>query len=181
MKCLLLTLLAAVLPTAAHATWMGLSDGNYSITLNCDYSTVISCPGAVNGTLTIQGSEATAMDFSMNGDHFLGNPDDALFDGSLVDFESSVIAYTPDYRFLSLRLITDGQIGSYGVGDRWWVYCNNLAGQNTCTPNTTGTWTATLIGNPVPEPTSAALTLLALTMLRVSARGLREASGRSAS
>lgn len=161
-------------PQAAQAAWLGLVDGQYAVTLNCDFSGVIPCPSSIQGTLTIAGNGVTQMDFGINGEVFAGNPLDGFFDGSLADFENSTLAFDPNFRFLSLRLITAGQIGVYGVGDRWWVYCNNFD-IDSCTPNTTGTWSARLIGAvPAPSPLILALGgLAALAGLRINRRRAR--------
>lgn len=146
----------AGLPSPASAAWLGLDDGDYLVNLHCDSSTVIACPSDIGGTITLAGGQMTAMNFTVNGDPFVGDPFDAVVDGSLVDTESSTLSGSPVFNFLSLRLITDGQIGPYGVGDRWWVYCNNNG--NNCTPNTTGLWTAQRAGT-VSEPALPALVL----------------------
>jgi hypothetical protein len=147
-------LVLASLPQGAQATWLGLADGNYSVNLSCDYSTVIPCPSNIQGSLSIAGGGATAMSFLINGDAFSGDPADVVTQGPLVDTETSSLSIVPGFRFLSLRLITAGQIGTYGVGDLWWVYCNN-SGPNACTPNTTGLWSARVTA--VPEPAAWAL------------------------
>ncbi|MCA0241220.1 MAG: PEP-CTERM sorting domain-containing protein [Proteobacteria bacterium] len=152
---------AGLAPGSAQAAWMGLADGDYSVVLHCDSSTQIACPSDLSGSLSIAGGQATAFDIVVDGVAFNGDPVDAVVDGTLVDTEASTLSFLP-YTFLSLRLITDGQIGSYGVGDRWWVYCNNID-PTTCTPNTTGTWSVDRLAS-VPEPAPAALLALALTV-----------------
>ena len=152
-------LAAGLAPGSAQAAWMGLADGDYTVFLHCDFSTQIACPSDLSGSLSIAGGQATAFDIVVDGVAFNGDPEDAVVDGSLVDTEASTLSFLP-YTFLSLRLITDGQIGNYGVGDRWWVYCNTTA-PDTCTPNTTGTWSVERLAS-VPEPASAALLVLAL-------------------
>ena len=140
----------------AQATWMGLPDGSYDVVLHCTQSTEIPCPSDTTGTMVLQGSSVSAFDFTIDGVHYVGNPVDAVVDGNLVDTESSTLSMPGPFQFLSLRLITDGQIGSFGTGDNWWVYCSNFQGGNTCTPNTTGLWSATPQA-PVPEPPLPAL------------------------
>lgn len=144
----------ACVPQGAHAMWLGLADGQYTVNLKCDQSTVITCPGNITGSLSIAGGSATAMSFLINGDSFSGDPLDTVTQGPLVDTQNSSLSVLPNFRFLSLRLITAGQIGSYGVGDLWWVYCSNTAA-NLCSPNTTGLWSAQAL--PVPEPATWAL------------------------
>lgn len=160
--------LACLLSTPAHAAWMGLADGAYAVTLHCDTSTQFSCPSDLSGHLDIAGGAASWFDFTVDGLPFQGDPFDAVVDGSLVDTESSTLQMSP-FAFLSLRLITDGQIGPYGTGDRWWVYCDNL-NANQCAPNTTGTWSARAL-NAVPEPAPAALLALALAAAAWAGRG----------
>lgn len=149
-------------PSAAQAAWMGLDDGNYAVTLQCDFSTLFACPSSLSGSMSISAGSVSWFDFIVDGQVFSGDPDDAVIDGALVDTEGSALVGTP-FAFLSLRLITDGQIGNYGTGDRWWVYCNNFD-SDSCTPNTTGTWTARAV-NLVPEPTPAALLMLGLALM----------------
>lgn len=142
--------------TPASAAWMGLADGDYTVNLHCDNSTVIACPSDIGGSMTLAGGQVTAMNFSVGGDSFVGDPTDTVIDGNLVDTESSTLPGSP-FKFLSLRLITAGQIGSYGPGDRWWVYCNSTS-PDTCSPNTTGLWSAQAVGR-VSEPALPALLL----------------------
>lgn len=146
-------------PATAQAAWMGLNDGDYAVTLQCDFSTEFACPSSLSGSMSINAGAVSWFDFVIDGQVFSGDPGDEVVDGSLVDTESSTLARTP-LAFLSLRLITDGQIGAYGAGDRWWVYCNNFDADS-CTPNTTGTWHARAL-NQVPEPAPATLLVLAL-------------------
>ncbi len=109
------------------------------------------------------------MDFDIDGLTFAGDPSDAVVDGNLVDTESSTLDQMP-YTFLSLRLITAGSIGNFGTGDRWWVYCNT-ASPSTCTPNTTGLWTATALATVDEPPVLATLGLAGLVGLGLRRRG----------
>lgn len=147
----LATALAA--PVTARADWQGLADGSYAVTLNCTFSSQIDCSQPIGGTITVSGSGLSAMDFDIDAQTFAGDPTDAVVDGNLVDTESSQVTLTP-FAFLSLRLITAGSIGNFVAGDRWWVYCNNSS-PSTCTPNTTGLWTATPLAT-VDEPSMLA-------------------------
>lgn len=157
----------------AQAAWMGLVDGDYLVDLNCTVSSQITCPSTTTGTITVSGSEVVAMDFTIDGVSFVGDPFDGLFDGTLVDFEGSTLSTSGPFQFLSLRLITDGQIGSFDTGDRWWVYCNTAGDPLSCTPNTTGLWTATRLPSDVPEPAMPALLAAALAALGWQARRRR--------
>ena len=45
---LLLSVIASLsLALPAQATWLGLSDGNYDVTLTCTTSSVIPCPSQI--------------------------------------------------------------------------------------------------------------------------------------
>lgn len=149
---------AALAPQAARASWMNLSDGQYAVDLTCTFSSTIPCPGVVQGTLTVQGAGITAFDFTVNGQHFSGDPEEFTFTNPLVSFDGSQVVLTP-FSFLSLRYITAGSVGAFDTGDRWWVYCDNNSA-STCTPDTQGLWSATQI-NAVPEPAPLALLVAA--------------------
>lgn len=144
----------ALAPQAAQASWMNLSDGQYAVDLTCTFSTTIPCPGVIQGSLTVQGAGITDFDFTINGQHFDGDPEEFTFTNVLASFDGSQEVLTP-FSFLSLRYITAGSTGAFGTGDRWWVYCDSN-GSGTCTPDTQGLWSATLI-NGVPEPAPLAL------------------------
>jgi hypothetical protein len=164
--------LVAATPLAAQASWLNLSDGQYAVDLTCTASTVIPCPSVIHGTLTIQGAQATAMNVTIDGLDFVGDPDESTFSVPQISLENSQLVLSP-FSFLSLRYITSGGTGSFGTGDLWWVYCNNL-NTNACTPATQGLWSATPLVN-VPEPTPLALLAAALlasvVMLRRSRPG----------
>lgn len=145
---------ATLLPQAAQASWLNLADGHYAVDLTCTSSTTIPCPGVIQGTLTVQGTGISDFDFTINGQHFDGDPGEFTFANAIVSFDGSQEILTP-FSFLSLRYITAGSIGAFGTGDRWWVYCDSNS-PSTCSPDTQGLWSATLI-NAVPEPASLAL------------------------
>jgi hypothetical protein len=121
----------------------------------------------------VAGNDIVAFDFVIDGVSFVGNPAEGHVDGSLVDFDYALIQTASPFTFLSLRLITDGQISTFNTGDLWWVYCNETANPNQCTPNTTGLWTAQLVPTGVPEPQSPALLATALVALAAVARRRR--------
>lgn len=166
-------LLALVGLQPAQAAWMGLADGDHLINLNCTQSSQIACPSTTTGSLSVAGSNVVAFNFVIDGVAFVGDPAEGHVDGSLVDFDYALMQTASPLTFLSLRLITDGQIGSFGVGDLWWVYCNETANPNACTPNTTGLWTAQLVPAGVPEPPSPAPLGAALGALAWAARRRR--------
>jgi hypothetical protein len=145
---------AALLPQAAQASWLNLADGQYAVDLTCVFSTTITCPGVIQGTLTVQGTGITDFDFTINGQHFDGDPEEFTFTSLNFSVDVSQEVLTP-FSFLSLRYINAGSTGNFGTGDRWWVYCDSNS-TVTCTPDTQGLWSATLI-NAVPEPTPLAL------------------------
>lgn len=169
MKSLLVPLALAssmlCMPAPASAAWMGLPDGDYAVTLQCTFSSVLDCAQTLAGSITVDGAGLSAMDFSLNGETFSGDPSDGVVDGTVVDTEQSGRTNTP-FSFLSLRLITAGSIDNFQTGDRWWVYCENVA-TNSCTPNTTGLWSARRVGT-VDEPPALAVGALGL----VAALGL---------
>jgi hypothetical protein len=145
---------AAMLPQVAQASWLNLADGQYAVDLTCTFSSTIPCPGVTHGTLTVQGAGITDFDFTVNGQHFDGDPGEFTFADVNASIDGSQETLAP-FSFLSLRYITAGSVGTFGTGDRWWVYCDNNS-PNTCTPDTQGLWSATLI-NAVPEPAPLAL------------------------
>jgi hypothetical protein len=145
---------SALFPQTAQASWLNLADGQYAVDLSCTFSTTIACPGVIQGTLTVQGAGITEFDFTINGQHFDGDPGEFTFANVIASFDGSQETLSP-FSFLSLRYITAGSAGAFGTGDRWWVYCDN-ASSTTCTPDTQGLWSATLI-NAVPEPAPLAL------------------------
>jgi hypothetical protein len=149
---------AALLPRPVQASWLGLGDGQYTVDLTCTSSTTIPCPGVTQGSLTVQGAGISDFDFTMNGQHFDGDPEEFTFANVIASFDGSQEILTP-FSFLSLRFITAGSVGPFGTGDRWWVYCDSTS-SSTCTPDTQGLWSATLI-SAVPEPAPLALLVAA--------------------
>jgi hypothetical protein len=145
-----LAFLLTALPLPASATWLDLSDGTYNVTLSCVFSSVIACPSQIAGTMTINGNGASAFNFTVNGQLFSGDPVDSLFTiPNSIDDQVSTISLTP-FAFLYLR--NDLSImNPFGLADHYWIYCNNFT-PTTCTPNTDGNWTASLV-NSAPEPT----------------------------
>lgn len=170
-----LALAAAMLaaPAPASATWMGLADGDYAVTLQCTFSSVIDCSQTIAGTITVSGSGLSAMDFDINGETFAGDPLDIVTDASLLETETSAITHAP-LSFLSLRLITAGSTLNFQTGDHWWVYCNNINPVN-CTPNTQGLWSARRVDS-VSEPPTWAVAPLALAAALSAVRRRRRAA-----
>lgn len=152
------------LPGIAQATWLDLPDGNYQLTLNCTVSSVIACPSSISGTATVSGSGLSAMDFTVNGQLFSGDPVDGVFTNSLADYQYSLITLSP-FSFLSIRNNLSLQ---FGPDDHWWVYCHNT-GVDTCSPGTSGNWVATPL-NEAPEPITIGLLGLGLALLAFTRR-----------
>lgn len=145
----------------AQAAWLGLDDGDYAIALHCDSSPVIPCPSTITGMLSVSGGAADALDLTIDGRSFQGDPFDGLDGNATVDFEySGLSTASPSFSFVNLMFVTDGSFGIYGTGDRFWLYCANV-GPGVCTPNTIGHWDARAIGT-VAEPSAAALLAIGL-------------------
>src|SRR5258708_26632768 len=58
----------------ASATWLGLADGTYDVTLSCVTSSVIACPSTIGGTMAIAAAAPTAFNFFVNGPPLVGAP-----------------------------------------------------------------------------------------------------------
>ena len=145
----------ATTPSPAGATWLGLNDGTYDVTLSCVTSTVIPCPSTIHGTMTIAGAGATDFDFTVNGQVFDGAPSNGTATTTLFGTdEFSVLDLSP-VSFLSLQDFSTG--GFPGLTQQSWGYCNNFDATS-CTPATDGNWT-------VPEPPGVALFVLGLIAL----------------
>ncbi len=141
------------LPGTAKADWLGLADGTYDVTLTCTISSVISCPSQIQGTVTIAGAGASFLSYTVNGEVFSGDPIDGVFTNSLAEYQYSQLQHSP-FAFADLRF--DLSIPNpFIADDQWWVYCNNVPNQNSCTPNTHGTWEAVAVAE-VPEPLTLA-------------------------
>jgi hypothetical protein len=170
---LLAPLIVAAMPQSAQATWLGLADGTYDVTLSCLFSSVISCPTDIHGTMTIGGSGASAFDFTVNGQHFVGDPANSVATNGVYTDQFSSLMLSP---FSFLSLINDLTPNPFGLPTpHWWGYCNNFDATH-CTPDTNGGWTADQIA-AAPEP--ASLGLLALGFAAVL--GWRRVRGSGAS
>jgi len=139
--------IAAATSPSARATWLDLADGTYNVTLSCTFSLVLSCPTDIHGTMTISGAGATAFDFTVNGQLFLGDPVDELAtDGVTFDNQHSRLDLSP---LSSLTIGNDLTIQNPFIPfDHWWAYCRNNPGTDACFPDTVGSWTA----SPAPAP-----------------------------
>jgi hypothetical protein len=150
-------LIVAAETRSASATWLGLADGTYDVTLSCVTSSVIACPSTIDGTITIAGAGATAFDFVVNGQVFVGAPINGTVTTAVFGTdEVSVLDLSP-FSFLSLQDFLTG--GFPGLTQQSWGYCNNFDATH-CTPDTDGNWTA--VAAVVPEPPGMALFLLGL-------------------
>jgi len=153
----------------ASATWLSLADGTYNVTLSCVTSSVIPCPSTIGGTMTIAGAGATAFDFVVNGQAFVGVPGNATLTTIFGTDQVSYLNLSP-FSFLSLQYFLTG--GFSGLTPQSWSYCNNF-GPGSCTPNTVGNWTAAA----VPEPPGLTLFALGLGIMALVG-GIGRARGR---
>jgi hypothetical protein len=141
---------------SASATWLGLADGNYDVSLTgCSNANPILCP--TSGSLTIGSDSTTFFSFAVNGQLFEGDPQDYVHFGS----DRSDIVLVPN-SFFSL-LYTPG-----AIEPEVWVYCVNET-SNSCRP-TVGWWSATLVTESVPEPGTFLLVGLGLFGLAYTRR-----------
>ena len=124
---------------SASATWLGLADGNYSVSLTgCSSLNPILCP--TSGSLTIGSDSATFFSLAVNGQLFEGDPADSLQN----DNERSDIVLIPNSFF---SLIYNPALPHPDV----WIYCVNVD-SDACRP-VAGWWAATLVTEEsVPEP-----------------------------
>jgi len=157
---LLLLLGIGTVSSPAQATWLGLDDGTYSVTLSCVFSSVIACPSTIEGTMTIAGGAATAFDFMVNGQAFVGSPGNGTATTAFGTDQIAGLQLSP-FSNLSLQYFLTG--GLPGLSQRSWVYCNNFSAVS-CTPATDGNWTAVAI----PEPPGLALFVLGLGLMAVA-------------
>jgi len=144
----------------ASATWLGLDDGTYDVTLSCVFSTVIPCPSTIHGTMTIAGGSTTAFDFTVNGQAFVGAPVSGTVTTVLFGTDEVSSLNLSPFSSLSLQHFLTG--GLPGLTPDSWVYCNNFS-INSCTPATDGNWTAVAIS----EPPGLALFALSLGIVAV--------------
>jgi hypothetical protein len=155
----------ATMSSPASATWLGLDDGTYDVTLTCVFSSVIPCPSTISGTITIAGAGATAFDFVVNGESFVGAPDNGTVTTIFGTDEVSSLQVAP-FSFLSLQHFLVGSLP--GLSPDSWIYCNTFT-PTSCTPATDGNWTAVR----VPEPPVMALFSLALGLMALAGVGRR--------
>ena len=110
--------------------------------------------------MTIAGSAATAFNFLVNGQAFVGAPGNATVTTALGTDQVSFLDLSP-FSFLSLQDFLTG--GFPGLAQQSWGYCNNVA-PSLCSPDTQGNWTA----SPVPEPPGLTLFLLGLGIMALT-------------
>jgi len=143
----------------ARATFIGLGDGTYDVTLTCSFFDCAPAGslGPFTGSLTVVGTDVTAWSFAFPAaaygfaDVFNGNPLETT--GLDVEFVTGSALGSP---ITELQLFT-----SFGP-PKWNVFQNDLSVIH-------GTWTAVLQDAPhgVPEPSSAILILSGLAALGV--------------
>lgn len=103
--------------------------------------------------MTIAGSGATAFDFIVNGQDFIGAPVNGTATSAVGTDQFSRLDLSP-FSTLALEHFLSG--GFPGLTQDNWDYCNN-AGVG-CTPLTNGNWT-------VPEPPGVAVFVLGIVAL----------------
>jgi len=155
----------------ASATWLGLADGTYDVTLSCVFSSVIPCPTTIDGTMTIAGAGATAFDFVVNGQAFVGAPTNGTATTALFGTDEFSDVDLSPFSFLSLQDFLTG--GFPGLTQQSWGYCNNFDASH-CTPDTDGNWTAAR----VPEPPGMALFVLGLGIMALAGVTRRRGASR---
>lgn len=163
-----LALAALAAAPAARASWLDLADGTYDVALSCIVA-AFPCATDIHGTMTISGTGASAFDFTVDNQHFVGDPIDGIASGATFHNEFSRLDLTPN---ISLALGNDLDISnSFGLPDHWWVYCRDNS-PNGCVPDTNGGWTATLT-RAAPEPETVALFGFGLAALGIARRRRR--------
>jgi hypothetical protein len=165
----------AMTSSPARAAWLGLANGKYDVTLSCVSSTVISCPSTIDGTMRIGGAGATAFDFTVNGQAFIGAPTNGTVSTVVGTDEYSFVDLSP-FSFVSLQHFLTG--GFPGLTADSWGYCNNFDPTH-CTPATSGNWTAKLVS--VPEPAGWAMMLLGFGAVGATMRAAHRKAVASAS
>jgi hypothetical protein len=158
-------LIVVTVTPSANATWLGLADGTYDVTLTCVTSSVIPCPSTIDGTMTIAGAGATAFDFVVNGQSFVGAPTNNTVTTALFGTDQVSVVDLVPFSGLSLEDFLTG--GFPGLSPQSWGYCNNFDATH-CTPDTAGNWTAVAVAAAVPEPPGIALFVLGLGIMALA-------------
>ena len=153
---------ASAFSTPASADWVGLSDGQYQVTLSCIQSVTLDCSQTFVGTITVQDAGMNQMDITIAGLDFAGNPDENTVDDPMGNTEGSFINH-PVGAAVALRRVNSGTVFGYGTGERFWAYCSDKPNTQSCLADTLGTWTAARIGR-VDEPSALAAALLGLAL-----------------
>lgn len=174
--CLFLS--AAFTAHTAHASWLGLADGDYDVTL-----TTCASPGdpavctgfPLHGTITVAGAGLSAMSFVVDGVSFAGDPLDFVTDPFIqagdVRERSRITHNPPTNEFFELMRA----VGAVAPPERnQWIYCQDIPNSDSCTLQSGGTWVAT--PRSVPEPSVALLAGLGLIAFGVTRVGPRRPS-----
>ena len=173
----LLAAAASALSAPASADWVGLSDGQFQVTLSCIQSVTLDCSQTFVGTITVQGAGLSQLEVTVAGLDFAGDPGENTVGDQAGTSEGSFINHAVGAA-VALRQVTDGTQFGYTAGERFWSYCSEKPNTQSCLADTLGTWSATRIGT-VAEPSALAAALLGLALAAATGTTRRRRDARA--